>query len=52
MQTNGYHYQIRIVTWNHIFMYKLLELDKNTWDDITVYKLFVFRIVTWSYNCL
>ena len=35
MQTNDY-YQIEIVTWNHIIVYELLVLDKNTWNNTTV----------------
>ena len=31
---------------------KLLVLDKNTWNHISIYKLLVWRIVTWRYNCL
>ena len=26
------------VAWNHITAYKLLMLDKNTWNSIIVYK--------------
>ena len=29
-----------------------LMLDRKTWNHSTVCKLFVLRIVTWSYNCL
>ena len=29
-----------------------LELDRNTWNYVTVCKLFILRRVTWSYNCL
>ena len=31
---------------------KLLELDGNNWNHITVCKLFVLRILNWSNNCL
>ena len=30
-----------IYTWNHIIMYELLVLDRNTWNQITEHKLFV-----------
>ena len=37
-------------SWNHITLYKLLVLDRNTLKHMTV--LFVLKIVTWSYNRL
>ena len=30
---------------------ELLMLNQNTWNYLTVCKLFVLRIVTWSYDC-
>ena len=33
-------------------IWKLLVLDRNTWNHIIVCKLFALRIITWSYNCL
>ena len=41
----------------HIFclisgIVQLPLLDKNTWNHVIVYKLFVFRIVIWGYNCV
>ena len=33
-------------------MCKLLVLNRNTWNHITVWKLFVLRRDIWSYNCL
>ena len=35
VQTNDY-YQIEIITWNHIIVYKLV-LDRNSWNHTTVY---------------
>ena len=46
MQTNDYH-QIEIVSWNHIIMYKLLVLERNTLDHTTLCKLFVLNKNTW-----
>ena len=44
---------LRMITWNQKIAFKLIfVLDKNTWNYITMYKIFVLRIVTWSYNCL
>ena len=36
-------------TWNHIIVCKFLVLDKNTWDHIIVCKLLVFDINTWKH---
>ena len=40
-----------LITRNRIMMYKLLVLDRNTWNCTNVHKLFV-SIVTWIYNFL
>ena len=46
-------------TWNHItvqtndyYSIELLLLEETSWNHLSVYKLFVLRIVTWSYICL
>ena len=31
-------------------VWKIFELDRNTWNPITMYQIFVLKIVTWSYN--
>ena len=44
-------YATLLILWNilnHIIVYKWLELDRNTWNHITVCKLFVLGIVAWS----
>ena len=35
------------ISLNHVIVF-----NRNTWNYITIYKLFVFRIVTRNYNCL
>ena len=40
-----------ISEWNR-YAWKLLGFDENTWNYITVYKLFVLWIITWTYICL
>ena len=35
-------------TWNHIIVYKLLVLDRNTWNHRIVYELFVLDRNTWN----
>ena len=60
-QTN--YYLIGIVTLNYILVYRLLVLDRNTWERITLYELFVLDylleaiivykwilLVTWNYH--
>ena len=37
---------------NDYYQIELLMLDRNTWNHQTAYKLFVLRIVKWSYNSL
>ena len=37
------------ITWNHIIMYKMLVLDKNTLNYTTVCKLLVLNWNTWYY---
>ena len=47
-----YYYYYYPIYGSNKSVWKLLVLDKNTWNHITVYELFVLRIVTRSYNCL
>ena len=35
--TNDY-YQLEIITWKYIIVYKLFLLDSNTWYHLTVYE--------------
>ena len=42
--------RIGIVTWNHIIVSKVQELDRNTWNHIAVLKLFVSSLRIWRYN--
>ena len=37
---------------NSVYVFKLLELDKNIWKHINVYKLFSLRTVTWRHISL
>ena len=46
------YYEIDGVTLNHLILCKLSVLSRNTWNHKTVCKLFVFTIVTRSYNWL
>ena len=39
MQTSNY--KIEIVNQNHVIVHRLLVWNKNTWNYITVYRLFV-----------
>ena len=47
LQTNDY-YQIKIPSWNLIILYKILILDRNTWNDTTSCELFVLDRNTWN----
>ena len=35
---NFTYFWINIINWNHMIVYKLLALDRNTWYHITVCK--------------
>ena len=37
-------------TWNHTTVYKLLVIDRNTWNHTTVYKLLVIDRNTWNHT--
>ena len=43
---------VRVWSMGQIDLWKFFILDKNILIPYTVCKLFVLRIVTWSYNCL
>ena len=43
---------VRFLSIVQIDVWKLLVLDKYTWNHIIECKLFVLKIVTWSYSCL
>ena len=43
-----WNYIISLGTWTYITGCKLLVLDQNTWNHVSMYKLFVIRIVSWS----
>ena len=48
MQTMQNDSQIETVTWNHIIMYKLLVLDRNTWNQLGanyLYYIGIFDII-------
>ena len=52
MQTNDYHLKWLSVTWNHKIVYKLLVFNKNTWNHVTMGKLFALDGLFISYNSL
>ena len=39
-------------TWNHVIMCKLLVVDRITWHHMTEYKFYALKIITWNYNYL
>ena len=46
MQTND-SYKIKIITSNHVVVYKVLVLHENTWKHATICKLFLLHRNTW-----
>ena len=49
MQTKVHYYWIEINTLDPIIEYKLLVLDKSTWNRTTVCKLLVLDKNTWNH---
>ena len=39
-------------TWNHITVWKVFVFDRNTWNHITMSKLFVLDKNTWNHTTL